>query len=437
MDARIRIDPYFHPGQKQVHDSPARFKVIAAGRRWGKTKLGMAECLDCALGITYEPDGTPIVSEEGGRAWWVAPTYPIAMEGWRPLSRYLNKFPKICTVREGDKEVRFKNNGLIQVRSADDPQRLRGAGLDLLIMDEAAFVKDIAWNEVLRPALSDRQGRGIFISTPKGHNWFYDLYEDAAKLDGWARFQFPTASNPHIPAGEIEVAQREVGSLIFSQEYLAEFVAAGGIVFNPEWFTYHTPRTHAEGYKQYVLPSGEAVDGRETTRYCTVDLAASVKESADYTVIMSFAVWKQWILVIDVMRKRLEGPTIVPAIQKIVKDHDLDSVHMESAGFQLTLVQEARSRGLPVKKLIADKDKLARAMPAAARMEQQQILWPKEAAWAADLERELQLFTGVQAEHDDQVDTLAYGVRVASKLGRKTFDGVWPDDLRRSSPNRV
>jgi len=423
MDALVTIDPHFHDGQQEVHDSPARFKVIAAGRRWGKTKLGMSECIEVGL--------------NGGRAWWVAPTYPIAMEGWRPLARYLKKFQKICTVREGDKEVRFENGGLIQVRSADDPQRLRGAGLDLLIMDEAAFVKDIAWNEVLRPALSDRQGKAVFISTPKGHNWFYDLYLNAETQPGWAAFQYPTASNPFIPADEIEVARSEVGSLVFSQEYLAEFVAAGGTVFNPEWFTYYTPRTHNDGYTQFVLPNGEVADGREFTKYCTVDLAASVKTSADYTVIMSFAVWKQWILIIDVFRKRIEGPAIVPAIQKTVEAQDLATVHMEAAGFQLSLIQEARSKGLPVKELRADKDKLARAMPAAARMEQAQILWPKDAVWAADLERELQLFTGVQSEHDDQVDALAYGVRVASQMGKKKFEGEWPSDLTRAAPSRV
>jgi len=360
------------------------------------------------------------------------------MEGWRPLSFICKKYGVgICTVREGDKEVRFENGGLIQVRSADDPQRLRGAGLDLLIMDEAAFVKDIAWNEVLRPALSDRQGRGIFISTPKGHNWFYDLYLDAGKMDGWAAFQYPTSSNPFIPGEEIEVARGEVGSLVFSQEYLAEFVAAGGTVFNPEHYAYYTPRTHADGYPQYILPSGEVTDGREYARYCTVDPAVSVKTSADYTVIMSFAVWKQWILILDVVRKRMEGPAIVPTIEKTMEKHDLATAHMETVAFQLALVQEARAKGLAVKKLTADKDKLARALPATARFEAGQILWPKDAVWAADLERELQLFTGVQSEHDDQVDALAYGVRVASQLGKKRFDGVWPDDLGRSSPNKI
>src|SRR5690554_3151365 len=145
--------PTLHAGQREVADHPARFKVLAAGRRWGKTRLGTLLCLDVAL--------------NGGRAWWVAPSYPMATVGWRGIKHLAKQIPGI-TAREVDRLIELPSGGSIQVRSADNPDSLRGEGLDFLIIDEAAFVREEAWTEALRPALSDRQGRAMIISTPKG-----------------------------------------------------------------------------------------------------------------------------------------------------------------------------------------------------------------------------------------------------------------------------
>ena len=163
------------------------------------SRLGVWECLR--------------VASEGGRAWWVAPTYPLANEGWRPLRSMAHQWPG-ATVREVDKEVGLPGGGLVQVRSADEPHRLRGAGLDFVVIDEAAFCKKETWLDALRPALPDRLGRALLISTPKGDNWFRDLWEKAGKRDDWARWQYPTVSNPFIPAGEVESAALELPSLV-------------------------------------------------------------------------------------------------------------------------------------------------------------------------------------------------------------------------------
>ena len=149
--------------------SRARFKVLAAGRRWGKSSLGVILALRTGL--------------EGGRAWWVAPTYPIAQLGWRVLKQLSRKIPGV-EIREDDRIVRLPGGGEIQVKSADNPDSLRGAGLDGVVLDEAAYVKEEAWTESLRPALADRQGWALFISTPNGLNWFHRLYERARQLAG-------------------------------------------------------------------------------------------------------------------------------------------------------------------------------------------------------------------------------------------------------------
>ena len=216
METTIQIDVHPHPGQKEVHDSPARFKVLAAGRRWGKTRLGVNECLD--------------VAAQGGRAWWVAPSYKTSEVGWRPLRRIGAKVG--AEIRKVERTINLPGGGSVQVRSADDPTSLRGEGLDFVVLDENAFMKEEAWTESLRPALSDRQGKALFISTPKGHNWFWRLYQRGLTDDGeTASFQFPTGNNPYIVPEEIEAAKRSLPERIFRQEYMAEFLEDAGGVF--------------------------------------------------------------------------------------------------------------------------------------------------------------------------------------------------------------
>lgn len=410
VELTLDIDP--HEGQWQVIRDPSRFRVLAAGRRWGKTRLGVWECL--------------AVAARGGRAWWVAPTYPLAHEGWRPLRQIAQTVPG-AKVQEVDKEVRLPGGGLVQVRSADDPARLRGAGLDFVVVDEAAFCKEETWTESLRPALTDRLGRALLISTPKGGNWFRQIWEAAGKRDEWARFQYPTVSNPYIPPGEVESAALELPSLVWRQEYLAEFVDAQGARYNADWFRFYTP-TVKDGLTRLMKADGVEVDYRECQRYCTVDLAASLKTSADWTVICSVAAYQGDLFVLDIVRRRMEGPDIVPAIRDQMSRHDLRVAHIEAAGFQLALVQEARRDGLPVKELRADRDKVARSLPLEARMESGHVWFPRDASWLPEFQRELLAFP--VGEHDDQVDALAYaaaamtGGRVAHDWGKAGEDDL-------------
>ena len=160
----IAIEPQPLAWQQQVISDQSRFKVLACGRRAGKTVLGTVLCLQTA-GV-------------GGRAWWVAPTYPVASIGWRAIKELALRLPG-SEVRESERRVTLSSGGDVQVKSADNPDSLRGEGLDLVVIDEAAFVKEAAWTEALRPALSDRQGSALFISTPRGRNYFYHLWTDA------------------------------------------------------------------------------------------------------------------------------------------------------------------------------------------------------------------------------------------------------------------
>ena len=210
--------PSLHNDQQRVWDEHVRFRVLACGRRWGKTRLGSLMCVATAL--------------HGGRAWWVAPSYPVASVGWRGIKELSIQIPG-ADVRHVDRLITMPSGGTVQVRSADNPDSLRGEGLDFVVLDECAFIKEAAWTEALRPALSDRQGKALFISTPKGRNWFWRLWTLGNSGDDgdWKAWRYPTASNPFIPAPEIEAAQNSLPERIFQQEYLAEFIDDAGGVF--------------------------------------------------------------------------------------------------------------------------------------------------------------------------------------------------------------
>ena len=232
--------PRLHPGQKTVWDEHARFKVLASGRRWGKTLLGSLACV---------VDGA-----SGGRAWWVAPSYKMAMVGWRVVYRLGRQIPG-ANIRRGDLLVEMPGGGSVQVRSADDPQSLRGEGLTLAVLDECAFMSEEAWTEALRPALSDRLGGALFISTPKGRNWFWRLFQrgqDDGESD-WRSWRFPTLDNPFIAPSEIEAARRDLPERIYQQEYEARFLEdAGGVFRRVMEAATLAPQDPARG-EQYVM----------------------------------------------------------------------------------------------------------------------------------------------------------------------------------------
>jgi hypothetical protein len=214
--AQINARP--HAAQAEVHRHPARFRVLDAGRRFGKTRLGVMECIDAAV--------------HGGLAWWVSPTYKMSEVGWRPLRQLSSRIPG-TTVSLSERRVDFPSGGSVTIRSADNPTSLRGEGLNFLVMDECAFIGEDAWLEALRPALSDKKGRALFISTPKGLNWFHTVFQRGQEDGGeWQSWRKPTSDNPYIDPTEIEAARQSLPERVFRQEYLAEFLSDGSYFQN-------------------------------------------------------------------------------------------------------------------------------------------------------------------------------------------------------------
>ena len=217
--ARLKIPYRPHQGQSEFHDDPHRFRVMACGRRFGKTLAACAEAVRAASRKTRAV------------VWWVAPTFSLASIGWRKLEELLP--PQVITQKSiSERRFVLVNGSSLWVKSADNPDSLRGEGLDLAIIDEAAFVKEQAWIASLRPALADKLGRGVFISTPLGRNWFYQSFLRGQGDDPeWKSWRFKTTDNPTILPEEVEAARRGMPERIFKQEFEAEFIEDSGSVF--------------------------------------------------------------------------------------------------------------------------------------------------------------------------------------------------------------
>lgn len=397
----IRQLPTLHEGQQSIHNDPARFRIVRAGRRFGKTKLGVRECLEVGL--------------QGDLAWWVAPSYRLAGPGWRDLRKLGAQIPG-AKVNRGARSVELPGGGEVQVRTAADPDELRGEGLAFAVLDEAAYMVEAAWKEALRPALADKQGRALFISTPAGMvNWLADLWQTHEQDPDWGLHHRSSYENPYLAREELDQLRVELGELLYRQEVLAEFVELEGQLFRAAWFSYYRPITvHGDGEDRtlYRLADDTVVAAADCTRFVTVDPALSTRDSADYTAMVSWALTPAGIyLVEEVVRERMEAPQVIDRAAQLLAKWGGAWVGFESVAYQAALVQFAQKAGLPARKLAADRDKHSRALPLAALLEQGRVQFRTDAPWLDDLERELLLFTGSAADaHDDQVDALAYGV---------------------------
>ena len=207
--------------QKQVADHPARFKVLCMGRRGGKTFLAIRQ-------LAY------FARQPNKLCWYVAPSYRMARNiVWLEIKKLLTDLNWVKKANEADLTLYLKNNSRIQLRGADNPDSLRGIGLDYLVLDECADINKEAWQEVLRPTLADKGGHCLFASTPKGLKWFHDLYQQGQKTTEpeWQSWQFTTEEGGFVPYEEIEQAKRDLDKKVFDQEFKGTFVNFQGLVY--------------------------------------------------------------------------------------------------------------------------------------------------------------------------------------------------------------
>jgi Terminase large subunit, T4likevirus-type, N-terminal len=202
------------PAQAIVFESEKRFRVLVAGRRFGKTYLAMVELIRAAWG-------------PGRLVWYVGPTIK---QSKRILWKLLKKMTKelwASTPSETDLRIELLSGGTICVRGADNYDSLRGDGLDFVVLDEYACISRAAWTEVLRPALADREGRALFIGTPQGFNHFHELVESAEGQPDWKVFQYTTAEGGNVSLKELASAAQDLDERAYLQEFEAKFATLG------------------------------------------------------------------------------------------------------------------------------------------------------------------------------------------------------------------
>lgn len=280
----LRVElPAPHPAQRQVKAEARRYNVVCCGRRWGKTTLGVDRLIEPAL------NGHPVA--------WYSPTYKMLSETWRELKRTLATVT--ASVSEQEHRLDLVTGGSIDCWSLERADGSRGRRYKRVVLDEAAMVRDLdqAWQAVIRPTLTDFEGDAWFLSTPRGLNYFHDLFVLGQDDPEYASWRMPSATNPYLPPGEIEAARRELPALVFAQEYEADFTALAESRFDrdaillqrtlcrpplpqPEW---------ASGIPglslwQYPLPGVPYVQGSDCAegvggdRSCTVVLNARTLE---------------------------------------------------------------------------------------------------------------------------------------------------------------
>ena len=206
--------------QGQVFESRKRFRVLVAGRRFGKSYLS---CIELLRGAIERP---------GETFFYAAPTYRMAKDiAWKVMKKLVPK-AWIKSKNETDLKIELVNGSTIELKGTENAMALRGRSLAGVVLDEAAFMDREVWFEVIRPALADKQGWALFISTPDGTaSWFYDMWCYCEEGDkDWARWQFTTIDGDNVPAAEIEAARGQLDPRTFRQEFEASFENLSGLV---------------------------------------------------------------------------------------------------------------------------------------------------------------------------------------------------------------
>jgi hypothetical protein len=170
---------------------------------------------------------------EGYPVGWFSPTYKMLLEIWRDLVQSLAPFTTRKSVQE--RRIETVNGGILDMWSLDNPDTARGRRYARVVVDEAAMVPGLmdAWQLVIRPTLVDYQGDGFFLSTPKGRNAFWQMFQWGIddNIPDWHAWQMPTNTNPYISGDEIEAMRKTSPEMVFRQEILAEFIEDFGGVF--------------------------------------------------------------------------------------------------------------------------------------------------------------------------------------------------------------
>jgi hypothetical protein len=234
--------PQLHEAQHLIKSERKRFNVMNCGRRFGKNVLEHDFAIEVAL------QGLPV--------GWFSPTYKMMLDDWRTLINTLHPITRRSNITE--RRIELVTDGMIEFWSVDNTDVGRGRKYKRVIINEAAMIPRLrdAWEHAIRPTLTDLKGDAYFDSTPKGRNYYFELYQRGLTNDDWACWTMPTSANPYIDAAEIEAAREQLPELTFEQEYLAVFLEGAGAVFRNIAACMNAPATTPEEHEGHDIVAG-------------------------------------------------------------------------------------------------------------------------------------------------------------------------------------
>ena len=251
------------PWQQEVFNDTTRFKVIAAGRRTGKSRLAAWMLIIRGL------------QADRGHVFYVAPTQGQARDiMWQVLMELGHSV--IASSHVNNLQIKLVNGATIALKGADRPETMRGVSLRFLVMDEYADMKPEVWEQILRPALADQKGDALFIGTPMGRNHFYDLYTYAcmSEDESFKGYHFTSYDNPLLDEEEINAAKQSMSAFSFRQEFMASFEAQDSELFKEKYVNFSEEEPDTGEYYIAVDLAGFADVNKITTKTRRLDQTA-------------------------------------------------------------------------------------------------------------------------------------------------------------------
>lgn len=382
------------PWQQEVFESDVRFKIVAAGRRTGKSRLAAWMLIINAL------------QTERGHVFYVAPTQGQARDiMWNTLLELGN--PVISGSHVNNMQIKLINGATISLKGADRPETMRGVSLKFLVLDEYADMKPSVWETVLRPALADQKGSALFIGTPLGRNHFYELfkYGELSEDPTYQAWHFTSYDNPLLDPEEIDTAKQSMSSYAFRQEFMASFEALGSEIFKEDWVQFS---------------NDEPDDGEY---YIAVDLAgfADVASNAtgktkklDQTAIAIVKAGINGWWVADIIYGRWDIKKTAKKIFDAVENYQPVAVGIEKGALRnavipyLTDMMKSGQRFFRVEELThGNKKKVDRVVWALQGRFEHGNITLSEGEWNTEFLDQLFQFPNPLV-HDDLIDALAY-----------------------------
>ena len=379
--------------QQEVYKDTTRFKVVAAGRRCGKSRLAAWTMIIRAL------------QAQGCTVFYVAPTQGQARDiMWSLLEELAH--PVLTSKHVNNMEMKLVNGSRILLKGADRPDTMRGVSLEYLVMDEYADMKQQVWEEILRPALADRKGDALFIGTPKGRNHFYDLYvyADKAEDESYKAWHFTSYDNEKLDPEEINLAKRSMSSYAFRQEFMASFEALGSEIFKDDWVVFDEEEPDVGDYYIAIDLAGFTDNSSPNKKNKRLDnTAISVVKVSEHGWYVKEIIYGRWSLK-ETARKIFDA---VDKFQPISVGIER-GIAKQAVMSPLQDLMKAQSRFFRIEELThGNKNKVDRIVWALQGRFENGYVTLNKGEWNSEFLDQLFQFPN-HLVHDDLIDSLAY-----------------------------